>query len=78
MFDNGLGATGDGSAFALLQKVSGAATANGNTVTVNYQLGGANTYKPALQPNTTYYFNIKNTLGIGGNMVIDLLKPSGF
>ena len=77
-FDNNLGATGDTSAFAFLQKVTGAATATGNTVTVNYQLGGTNTYKPALQSNTTYYYNIKNTLGVGGNMVIDLLKPSGF
>jgi hypothetical protein len=71
-FDNGLGASG--SVFATL---TGSALVSGNTVTVSFQVGGSSTWYPVLQPNTTYYFNIKNTKAVGGDMKIELQKPPG-
>jgi hypothetical protein len=71
-FDNGLGASG-----GIFAAVTGAALVSGNTVTVSFQVGGSSSWYPVLQPNTTYYFNIKNTTGVGGNMKIELQKPPG-
>jgi hypothetical protein len=70
-FDNSLGATG------FFSKQSGSALVSGTTVTVPFQVGGSNTQYPVLQPNTTYYYNIKNTTGSGGNIFIELQKPPG-
>lgn len=50
---------------------------SGNTVTVSFVIGGSSVYYPVLQPNTTYYFNIKNTTGAGGNIKIEIIKPYG-
>lgn len=71
-FDNNLGATG-----SLFASISGSALVKGNTVTVNFQIGGSSLWYPVLQPNTTYYYNIKNTNGTGSDMKIELQKPPG-
>jgi hypothetical protein len=44
---------------------------------VSFVIGGQPAIYPVLQPNTTYFFNIKNTTGVGGDMVIELIKPPG-
>lgn len=71
-FDNNLGATG-----SIFASLSGSALVSGNTVTVSFQVGGSSLWYPVLQPSTTYYYNIKNTSGIGGDMKIELQKPPG-
>jgi hypothetical protein len=70
-FDNDLGVKG------FLGAVSGATLVSGTTVSVSFQIGGTSLWYPVLQPSTTYYFNIKNTNGVGGDMVIELIKPPG-
>ena len=52
---------------------------------VTYAIGGSSSYYAILQPNTTYYFNIKNEVkgvstcapGQSCNMFIELQKPKG-
>jgi hypothetical protein len=68
VFDNTLG----GSGF-----FGQAAMASGNTTGVSFRIGSSKTDYPRLLPNTTYYFNIKNTSGVGGNLIIELIKPQG-
>jgi hypothetical protein len=50
---------------------------SGTTAWISFVIGGSSTYYPVLQPNTTYYFNVKNTTGVGGNMKIEIIKPPG-
>jgi hypothetical protein len=70
-FDTSLSATGP------FSKLSGSTLVSGNTVTVSFVIGGSSSLYPVLQPNTTYYFNIKNTNAVGGNMKIEMIKPPG-
>jgi len=56
---------------------AGKALVSGTTVAVSFVIGGSSAVHPVLQPNTTYYFNIKNTDATGGNMKIELIKPPG-
>lgn len=53
------------------------AIALANTASVNFRVGSSLTNYPLLLPNTTYYFNVKNTNGVGGNVIIELIKPQG-
>ena len=53
------------------------AYAAANTATVGFVVGGQPAMYPVLQPNTTYYANVKNTLGRGGDIKIELIKPPG-
>jgi hypothetical protein len=60
------------------------ATSTSNTVTVNFSVGANSSgYYPALQPNTTYYYNVKQLAGStcassgNCNMYFQLHKPPG-
>jgi hypothetical protein len=60
------------------------ASSTSNTVTVNFSVGSNSSgYYPALQPNTTYYYNVKqlpgSTCASSGNcnMYFQLHKPPG-
>jgi hypothetical protein len=56
-----------------------------SSVAFTYAVGGSSTYYAILQPNTTYYLNIKNVAagvstcapGQSCNMAIELQKPNG-
>ena len=60
------------------------ATSTSNTVTINFSVGANGSgYYPALQPNTTYYYNVKqvpgSTCAASGNcaMYFQMHKPPG-
>lgn len=72
VFDNALGVQQAGFA-----GIAGRALVSGNTVTVPFVVGSQSTWYPVLKPNTTYYFNVRNTNGVGGDMVVELQKPPG-
>jgi len=67
-FDNNLASSGFGAHKTLV---------SGNTVSISYVIGGSSKYYPVLQPGTTYFFNIKNSSGIGGGMKVEMIKPPG-
>jgi hypothetical protein len=71
-FDTALSATG-----SLFASITGSSLVKGNTVTVSFQVGGSSAWYPVLQPGKTYYYNIKNTNGVGSDMKIELQKPPG-